>query len=96
MFKKDPHHMLDLPRDLTYDAGFPLVSLVDDTAFYVVQFERRKPDQPDQYYVFILDINAPVLSSDPVAVADAALVWDCADSRYMLSRKISAWLGEAL
>lgn len=96
MFKQDPNHTLHLPSDLKFYAAFPYVSLVDDDQFYVVQFERTRPDQPDQYYVAILDINAPVVSSDPCAVFAMALVWDCAPSTPVLAQKISAWLGESL
>lgn len=86
-----------MPTDLRFFAGFPQRSLDDARSFYVAQFERvAHLDQPDQYYVAILDINAPVVSSDVQAVFAAALVWDCAPNPAVLAKKIAAWLGGAL
>ncbi len=86
----------ELPPDLVFFTAFPYTSLKSDDCYYIVQFERRRPDQDDQYYVAILDINAPVISSDPRAVCDLALVWEHAPNTPTLAQKISAWLGEQL
>lgn len=98
MFKKDSNHTPAVPVDrLRFYTGFAQRSLDDTATYYVAQFERvAGMDQPDQYYVAILDINAPVVSSDPRAVFNAALVWDYAPNPVVLSKKIAAWLGEAL
>ncbi len=96
MFAINPNCLLRLPR-LQFLAAFTQVSLDDTATYYIVQFERVDGlDQPDQYYVAVLDINAPVISSDVKATFAAALVWDCAPTPVVLARKISAWLGEAL
>lgn len=98
MFRKDSNHTPAVPVDLLrFFTGFPQRSLDDTATYYVAQFERvAGMEQPDQYYVAILDINAPVVSSDPQAVFAAALVWDSAPTIPVLAKKISAWLGEAL
>lgn len=97
MFPDKPNGSLQLPADLRFFAGFPQCSLDDARTFYVAQFERvAHLDQPDQYYVAILDINAPVVSSDVQAVFAEALVWDCAPNPVVLAKKVAAWLGEGL
>ncbi len=98
MFKKDDHRAPAVPVGLLrFFAGFPQRSLDDTATYYVAQFERvAVMDAPDQYYVAILDISAPVISSDPCAVFAAALVWDSAPTVPVLAKKISAWLGEVL
>lgn len=98
MFKKDSNRTPAVPvNQLHFYAGFAQRSLDDTATYYVAQFERvAGMDQVDQYYVAILDINAPVISSDPCAVFDAALVWDYAPNPVVLARKVAAWLGEAL
>lgn len=98
MFRKDSNHTPTVPVDrLRFFTGFPQRSLDDTATYYVAQFERMAGmDQPDQYYVAILDINEPVVSSDPRTVFAVALVWDYAPTMPALSKKIAAWLGEAL
>lgn len=81
------------PSDLRFFTAFPYTSITSDDCYYIVQFERRRPDQDDQYYVFVLDINAPVVSSDPCAVSQMALAWDCAPNTPLLAKKISGLLG---
>lgn len=97
MFTANPNSLLHLPPDLRFLAAFPQSSLDDTSMFYIVEFERiAHLDQPDQYYVAILDINAPVISSDVRATFAAALVWDYAPNPVVLAHKIAAWLGEQL
>ncbi len=97
MFTLSPNCTLHLPPGLQFFTAFPQPSLDDTAMYYIVQFERKDClDAPDQYYVAILDINAPVISNDPQAVFSFALVWDCAPNPVVLAQKISAWLGEQL
>lgn len=82
------------PSDLEFFAAFSETTRDGKMTLYIVEFQRTHYQQSDQYYAVALPFNAPVISSDPRAVFEAALVWDCADSLSALSKKIAVWLGE--
>lgn len=96
MLSPHPNSLLRLPVGLGHYAHFEQPSLDDQTTFLIVQFVRPGAWLPDQYYVAILPIDAPVNPKDVQAVFAAALVWDTACNQVELAHKIAVWLGEQL